>query len=101
MQLIHPVEWVSETKFFIDGLEFGSDWGSYQEQTTPERIVILKDAPLLQQYLQFFASFETKNIFEYGIWQGGSPIFYGLATDAKKVVAVDHLDKDMPIDAMG
>jgi hypothetical protein len=101
MQLIHPIDWVSETKFIVDGLEFASDLGSYQELTTPERIVILKDSRLLRQYLEFFASLDTKNIFEYGIWQGGSPIFYGLATDAKKVVAVDHLNKDMPPDALG
>ena len=28
-------------------------------------------------------------MFELGIWQGGSPLFYGLATDARKVVALD------------
>jgi hypothetical protein len=101
MQLIRPIDWISETKFVADGLEFASDLGSYQELTTPERVVILKDSRLLRQYLEFFAPYETKNIFEYGIWQGGSPIFYGLATDAKKVVAIDHLNKDMPADALG
>ncbi|HTW51718.1 MAG TPA: class I SAM-dependent methyltransferase [Stellaceae bacterium] len=101
MELIRPVDWISETRFVVDGLEFASDLGSYQELTTPERLVILKDSRLLRQYLEFFAPHDIKNIFEYGIWQGGSPIFYGLATDAKKVVAIDHLNKDMPPGALG
>lgn len=89
MQLIRPVDWVSETKFIVDGLEFGGDLASFTERTTPDRVVILKDSRLLRQYLDFLAPHEIKNLFELGIWQGGSPLFYGLATDARKVVALD------------
>jgi hypothetical protein len=89
MQLIRPVEWISETKFVVDGLEFGGDLASYTEMTTPDRVVILKDSRLLRQYLDHFASHDVKNLFELGIWQGGSPLFYGMATDVRKVVAVD------------
>jgi len=52
-------------------------------------VVILKEARLLRQYLDFFAPHHTKNMLELGIWQGGSPLFYGLATDAAKVAALD------------
>lgn len=93
MKLIKPVEWVSETRFVVDGLEFRSDLNSYTEQTTPESVVILKESRLLREYLDFLAAHDTGNIFEYGVWQGGSPLFYGLATDARKVVALDHLHK--------
>ena len=89
MQLSRHVEWCSETKFIVDGLEFGGDLSSYKEVTTPDRVVILKEARLLQQYLDFFAPHATDNILELGIWQGGSPLFYGLATDARKIVALD------------
>src|SRR5580704_9342200 len=98
MQLIKPVEWISETRFVIDGLEFGGDLTSYTEMTTPERVVILKDSRLLRQYLDFLAPHATGNLLEFGIWQGGSPLFYGLATDAKRVVALDILNKDLPPD---
>lgn len=93
MRLTRPVEWVSDKKFIVDGLEFGSDLGSYTEQTTPDRVVILKDSRLLQQYLDFLAPHEIGNILEFGIWQGGSPLFYGLASDARKIVAIDHLNR--------
>jgi hypothetical protein len=96
MQLTKPVDWVSETNFVVDGLEFGSDLGSYKEVTTPERVVILKESRLLRQYLDFFAPHATDNIFELGIWQGGSPLFYGLATDARKVVALDITNPGPP-----
>jgi Methyltransferase domain len=91
MQLVRPVEWISETKFVVDGLEFGGDLSSFTEMTTPDRVVILKDSRLLRQYLDFFAPYDTGNMLELGIWQGGSPLFYGLATDARKVVALDVL----------
>jgi len=89
MQLSRPVDWVSETKFVVDGLEFRGDLASYQETTTRDRVVILKDSRLLRQYLDFFAPHSTNNMLELGIWQGGSPLFYGLATDVRKVVALD------------
>jgi len=95
MQLIKPVDWVSETQFFVDGLEFSGDLGSYSEKTTRDRVVILKNSSLMKQYLEFFGPHSTGNIFELGIWQGGSPLFYGLATDARKVVALD-LDNSPP-----
>jgi len=96
MQLAKPVEWVSETKFVVDGLEFGGDLVSYTEKTTLDRVVILKESRLLRQYLDFLAPHSTGNILELGIWQGGSPIFYGLATDARKVVALD-LAPNLPV----
>ena len=92
MQLIRPVEWISETKFVAAGLEFAGDLASYAEVTTPDRVVILKEARLLRQYLDFLAPHRINNMLELGIWQGGSPLFYGLATDVGKVVALDHLN---------
>ncbi|HXP06295.1 MAG TPA: hypothetical protein VN808_19440, partial [Stellaceae bacterium] len=91
MQLIKPVDWRSETSFVVDGLEFHGDLKSYTERTTADRVVILKDSRLLRQYLDFLAPHRIDNLFELGIWQGGSPLFYGLATDAKRVVALDIL----------
>lgn len=96
MQLARPVDWVSDNKFIVDGLEFGGDLASYTEVTTPDRVVILKNSWLLRQYLDHFAAHEVKNLFELGIWQGGSPLFYGLATDARKVVAVDLISNASP-----
>lgn len=89
MQLIRPVEWISETKFIVDGLEFVGDLATWTEHTTSDRVAILKESRLLRQYLDFLAPHSIKNVFELGIWQGGSPLFYGLATDAEKVVALD------------
>jgi cephalosporin hydroxylase len=89
MQLDRPVEWISETRFIVDGLEFRGDLATYQEVTTPDRVVILKDSRLLRQYLDFLRPYCINNVLELGIWQGGSPLFYALATDARKIVAVD------------
>ena len=96
MKLIKPVEWVSETQFFVDGLEFSGDLGSYSDRTTSDRVVILKNSSLMKQYLEFFEPHVTDNILELGIWQGGSPLFYGMATDARKVVALDFANPAPP-----
>jgi hypothetical protein len=98
MQLVKPVDWISETNFVLDGLEFFGDLKSYTERTTPDRVIILKDSRLLRQYLDFFAGHTINNLFELGIWQGGSPLFYGIGTDAKKVVALDLASKNPTLD---
>src|SRR3984957_2314157 len=98
MQLTKPVDWISETNFIVDGLELYGDLKSYAERTTPDRVVILKDARLLRQYMDFLAGHQIDNLFELGIWQGGSPLFYGMATDAKKVVALDLAPKSPALD---
>jgi cephalosporin hydroxylase len=98
MQLTRPVDWVSETKFVVDGLEFGGDLASYAELTTPDRVVILKESRLLRQYLDFLAPHRVNNLLELGIWQGGSPLFYGLATDVGKVVALDIKNRPPALD---
>jgi len=98
MKLTKPVDWVSETKFVIDGLEFVGDLQSYAERTTRDRVVILKYSSLMKQYMDFLAGHQIDNLFELGIWQGGSPLFYGMATDAKKVVALDLAPKNPALD---
>jgi predicted O-methyltransferase YrrM len=98
VKLIKPVDWRSETSFVVDGLEFSGDLETYREETTPERVVILKTGGLLRQYLDMLAPHDTGNILELGIWQGGSPLFYGKATDAKKVVAIDLRAKNPALD---
>jgi hypothetical protein len=95
MQLIKPVDWRSDTSFVVDGLEFHGDLKSYTARTTPDRVAILKDSLLLRQYLDFLAPHRIENLLELGIWQGGSPLFYGLATDAKRVVALDIISNDL------
>ena len=98
MKLTKPVDWRSETNFVVDGLEFYGDLQTYAERTTRDRVVILKNSSLLRQYLDFLGHHQIDNIFELGIWEGGSPLFYGLATDAKKVVALDLKPKHPALD---
>jgi len=92
MQLVKPVDWISETRFVVDGLEFAGSLSTYQEMTTPDRVAILKESRRLQQYLDFLGPHHVDNLLELGIWQGGSALFFGLATDVRKVVAVDRIN---------
>lgn len=44
---------------------------------------------MLESYREFFAGKPITNILEYGTWEGGSPIFFAAATNARKIVGID------------
>ncbi len=100
MKLTNEIEWISETNFRVGGQQFISDLESQQLRTSNEQVVVLKTATMLRHYLDFFLPHSIDNMIELGIWQGGSPLFFGLTTDIKKIVALDQIRPDpAPADA--
>jgi hypothetical protein len=98
MNVTVQIDWTSETSFRINGLEFVCDLETLQRQTNLDQVVILKNSTMLRTYLDFLAPHAIGNLLELGIDQGGSLLFFGMATDAKKVVAVDHRPDTLPKD---
>lgn len=84
-----PLNWNSETEFEIDGVKFDCTLGDYSRTTTPEKIVILKDRPSLEQYASVFGQELPKNVLEFGIFQGGSPTLFSLWFGTEKFVGID------------
>jgi cephalosporin hydroxylase len=69
-----------------------------QRQTTADQVIVLKNSTMLRTYLEFFAHHAIDNVLELGIHQGGSLLFFGMATDVKKIVGVDHRPVTPPPD---
>ena len=76
------------------GVDFAySDWKSAPKDC----FLMFKSRPLLEKFDAFFASrseFRPQNIFEIGIWDGGSTAYWFEYFRAHKIVAVDCLDRE-------
>jgi phytanoyl-CoA hydroxylase len=62
-------------------------------KTTAEEIVILKSRRILEDYLSRFAG--AKNVFEFGVYEGGSPALFAAALEVDRYVGIE-LNKDCP-----
>ncbi len=89
-----------EDELRVDDLVFrlGNDFAWDQWKAAPEDCFLMfKDQLLLEIYDEFFASrrdFRPQNIFEIGIWDGGSTAYWFEYFKARKIVAVDHVKRE-------
>ena len=59
--------------------------------------LLFKPRPLLQKFDDFFTGlpdFQPRNIFEIGIWDGGSTVFWSEYFQPDKLVAIDWLQRE-------
>lgn len=83
------LEWSSDREFALGGVRFSCTLGDYTSKTDRERLVLLKERTVLEQYATVLADSTPKNILEFGIFQGGSPALFSLWFDADKCVGID------------
>jgi hypothetical protein len=89
-----------ERELRIDDLVFrlGADFAWDEWKSAPQGCFLMfKNQFLLERFDEFFASrrdFRAQNIFEIGIWDGGSTAYWFEYFKAQKIVAVDHLDRE-------
>jgi predicted O-methyltransferase YrrM len=89
-----------ERELRIEDLVFrlGADFAWDEWKSAPEDCFLMfKTRGLLEHFDAFFASkldFRPQNIFEIGIWDGGSTAYWFEYFNAQKIVAVDHLDRE-------
>ena len=78
-----------ENDFLLDGVRFLCVQGDYSLKTDKDRLVILKDREILEKYVTELGAEPIKNVFEFGIFQGGSPALFTLWFELEKFVGVD------------
>lgn len=61
----------------------------FTKKTTEQEVILLKSKRMLDSYRDHFEGKPIANILEYGTWEGGSPIFFAAATNARKIVGID------------
>ena len=87
---MHHLTWTSENDFNIRGVNFLCGLHDYSLETNFDRVVILKNRTVMEDYISVFSSKkEPTNVLEFGIFQGGSPILFSLMFDVKKFVGID------------
>ncbi len=83
------LNWLNAMEFEIEGVRFKCCVGDYTQKTSAERMILLKDRAVLEQYATVLGDAPPRNILEFGIFQGGSPALFTLWFDLDRFVGVD------------
>jgi len=62
---------------------------SATHQSTPEKFVLVKSRRMIEYYQDLLSRFKIKNIFEIGIFKGGSMVFFYKLCKPNKIVAIE------------
>jgi len=87
---IGDINWMSETEFTLEGVKFKlilSDFHAHK--TSIDQICLIKSRAAIDMYQEVLEGLEPANFLEFGVFQGGSPIFFSLFYHLEKFVGVD------------
>jgi cephalosporin hydroxylase len=80
----------TEAGFDVAGIRFEVVTSNYhQHKTTKDKVVVLKGAEMLRSYDAIFQRAPKKTLFEIGVFEGGSTIYFALANPGLKIVGLD------------
>lgn len=82
---------VSKDEYFtVGGLKFRAVVGDPQSHKTgPDEVIIRKKRGFLRQYAPIMTSAPTRNALEFGIFEGGSLLYFALTYPHLKFVGID------------
>jgi hypothetical protein len=86
---MNSITWENDHEFSIGSVNFQCSTADYSKKTDKNRFVLLKDRGLLDAYSSIFSDAVPKNILEFGVFQGGSPVFFSLWFGLDKFVGID------------
>lgn len=72
---------------------FDLSTSDFTKKTSDEIVILLKNKSMLEAYASLLSGTDTHNILEFGTFEGGSPIFFAEATNARRIIGID-LRKD-------
>lgn len=84
-----PINWKTPCEMWVDGVRFNLSTTDYTQKTNEESVVLLKNRTIIDAYVSLLSGSETTNILEFGTFEGGSPIFFAIATNANRIVGID------------
>jgi 3-dehydroquinate dehydratase len=90
--------WETDHRLRVGDACFELSTSSYTARTTDEVIVLLKTRGMVEWYRKLLEGSNTRNILEFGTWEGGSPLFFGTATSVAKFVGIDLRGESAAID---
>ena len=90
------IEWHSDDRFTLDGVNFWLTTTQYDVPSTPECFVFLKNRAFLRAFEPLFEKVKPERLLEVGIFHGGGTAFYDLLLRPEKLVCID-LVPDAPM----
>ena len=83
------LNWIDANEFNIDDVRFQCVDKDYSLQTRADRLILLKDREMLDNYSRVLGADQVRNVLEFGIFQGGSPTLFTLWFELEKFVGID------------
>ena len=84
------INWLDKTRFQINDTNFRCyDWVFGSQESTTEEYFLQKDASMVRVHEALVAQLQPQHVFELGIWQGGSCVFFDVLTNPQKLVAIE------------
>ena len=85
------LNWTGDDAFTVGEVAFRTQdlWGPLAHPAGEEEFVVLKANHLVQRYADLIGELRPQNVFELGIFNGGSTVLLSTLTELKKLVAVD------------
>ena len=85
------LNWTEHDSFVLEDAAFRtfSSVGSPSGTLSSDEFLLLKPPWMVEEYVTLLADLEPRNIFELGIYKGGSTVFLALVARPAKLVAVD------------
>jgi SAM-dependent methyltransferase len=90
------ITWTGPATFSVEGVNFVAvDMRPNRPKPSlaPGTLVFLKPAWMVRRYARLLRGLKPGNIFELGIWQGGSCVFFQRLAAARKLVTIDISEK--------
>ncbi|MET0497169.1 MAG: class I SAM-dependent methyltransferase [Steroidobacteraceae bacterium] len=83
------LNWIDANEFSIDDIRFHCIQKDYSLRTRDDRLILLKDREMLDNYCRVLHAEKIRNVLEFGIFQGGSPALFTLWLELEKFVGID------------
>ena len=88
---------LNDKQFEIGDIRYLNALDDYSARTTPEEVVILKPVETLEFYRDYFLPRNVRNVLEFGIWQGGTPI---ALTQLLRLETYVGIDREPPLEIL-
>lgn len=84
------INWTAKNCFTLDDVNFKSiNLGLVKTESTLDEFIFQKPTWMVDRYGKLIEELQPKRIFELGIWQGGSCVFFHKIAGADKLVTID------------
>jgi SAM-dependent methyltransferase len=92
------LNWTGDDAFTVGDVAFRTQdlWDPLAYPPGDDEFVVLKANHLAQRYADLIGELRPENVFELGIFNGGSTVFLSTLAELKKLVAVDISPKATP-----